>query len=65
VLKPAGHFVSGVARQALVVTLFFIGAGLTRESLRSVGARPLLLGISLWIAMAGLSLAAIVTHAIS
>jgi uncharacterized integral membrane protein (TIGR00698 family) len=63
-LQPAGHFVSSVAKQALVVTLFFIGAGLTRESLRSVGARPLVLGVTLWIAMAALSLTAIVTHVI-
>jgi uncharacterized integral membrane protein (TIGR00698 family) len=64
-LRPAGHAVAAVARQALVVTLFFIGAGLTRESLRLVGARPLVLGIILWIAMAGLSLAAIATRLIS
>lgn len=37
-----------VARQGLVVTLFLIGAGLTRESLRRVGWRPLLQGLVLW-----------------
>ena len=61
VLQPAGRFVQAWARQALVVTLFFIGAGLTRASLRAVGARPLLLGVSLWILVAGLSLAAVAT----
>jgi uncharacterized integral membrane protein (TIGR00698 family) len=58
-LQDAGHLVASVSRQALVLTLFFIGASLTRSSIRSVGARPLALGVALWIAMAGLSLAAI------
>src|ERR1700730_13579391 len=58
-LQEAGHLVASVSKQALVLTLFFIGASLTRSSLREVGARPLALGIALWIAMAGLSLAAI------
>jgi uncharacterized membrane protein YadS len=58
-LQEAGHLVASVSKQALVLTLFFIGASLTRSSLREVGARPLALGVALWIAMAGLSLAAI------
>lgn len=58
-LQQAGHLVAGVSKQALVLTLFFIGASLTRSSIRAVGARPLALGVALWIAMAGLSLAAI------
>ncbi len=64
-LQGAGHLVAGVAKQALVVTLFFIGASLTRSSIRAVGARPLALGVVLWIAMAGLSLAAIASHLIA
>jgi uncharacterized integral membrane protein (TIGR00698 family) len=64
ILQPAGHLLQAVAKQALVVTLFFIGAGLTRTSLRSVGARPLVLGVSLWVAMAASSLLAIATHVI-
>lgn len=38
-----------VARQALVMTLFLVGAGLTRKVLKQVGLRPLLLGIALWV----------------
>jgi uncharacterized integral membrane protein (TIGR00698 family) len=64
-LQPAGHVVARVAKQALVLTLFFIGASLTRSSLRAVGARPLALGVLLWIAMASLSLAAIASHLIA
>lgn len=63
-LAPAGQLVAAGARRALVVTLFLIGANLTGQSLRAVGLRPLLLGLGLWIAMAGLSLAAIALHAI-
>jgi uncharacterized integral membrane protein (TIGR00698 family) len=65
VLQPVGHVTAAVARQALVVTLYFIGLGLTRASLRSVGARPLLMGISLWVAVAALSLGAIASGVIS
>ena len=64
-LQHAGHLVANVAKQALVLTLFFIGASLTRNALRAVGARPLALGVTLWIAMAGLSLAAIASHLIA
>ena len=58
-LQAIGHLVSTVAKQALVVTLFLIGANLTRDALKSVGARPLLLGVVLWILAASASLAAI------
>lgn len=64
-LRNAGHLTAAIARQALVVTLFLIGASLTRSSIAAVGARPLLLGLALWIAVASLSLAAIAWHAIA
>ncbi len=41
--------VAAVARQGLVVTLFLIGAGLTKEVLRNVGIYPLLQGVILWL----------------
>jgi uncharacterized integral membrane protein (TIGR00698 family) len=59
-LRPAGQLVAEVARRALVVTLFLIGVGLSREALRSVGSRPLALGVALWVVM-GLSTLAAVT----
>lgn len=43
--------IASVAKQAMVVTLFLIGAGLSREVLKGVGVRPFLLGIVLWIAI--------------
>jgi uncharacterized integral membrane protein (TIGR00698 family) len=58
-LRPAGLVVAQVARHALVLTLFLIGLGLSRSTLRAVGWRPLVLGISLWVLMAAGTLAAI------
>lgn len=52
------------ARIGLTVTLFLIGAGMSRQALRSVGARPLVLGVFLWIAISLASLYA-VTLAVS
>ncbi len=49
------------ARRLLTATLFFIGAGLTREVLRRVGLKPLLHGVALWALMALATLAAIVS----
>ena len=56
---PAYDVVVAAARQGLVLTLFLIGAGLSRATLRTVGARPLLQGVLLWAAVASASLAAI------
>jgi len=45
-----------IARIGLTLTLFLIGAGLSRRSLAAVGIRPLILGVVLWlvISIAGL-----------
>jgi uncharacterized integral membrane protein (TIGR00698 family) len=51
--------IAGWARIALVVTLFLIGAGLTRETLKSVGVKPLVQGVLLWIAVGSITLFAV------
>jgi uncharacterized membrane protein YadS len=48
-----------VARRALVATLFLIGLGISRASLRTVGARPLVMGVALWLVMGSATLAVI------
>jgi uncharacterized integral membrane protein (TIGR00698 family) len=48
-----------LARIGLTITLFLIGAGLSRKSIAAVGARPLLLGILLWIVISSVSLFAV------
>jgi uncharacterized integral membrane protein (TIGR00698 family) len=45
-----------VSRQCLTLTLFFIGAGLSRETIKLVGAKPLVLGVTLWFFIAVISL---------
>lgn len=58
-LQPAGLAVAAGARRLLVVTLFLIGASLTRDALRRVGLRPVALGVALWVLAAGATLAAL------
>ena len=64
-LQESGAALSRIARQALVVTLFFLGANLTRASLAPVGFRPLLLGVVLWALVASVSLGAVLLRAIA
>ena len=44
-----GGFISGIARKLLVVTMFFIGASLSKSTLKAVGVKPLLQGVILWL----------------
>ena len=53
---PEWHWLARIAKQLLVVTLFLIGAGLSRELLRKVGVRPLLQGVVLWLLVGSLTL---------
>ncbi len=55
--KPLTHGIVSVARQSLTLTLFFIGAGLSRATIKSVGVKPLVLGVTLWLFIAINSLA--------
>lgn len=43
-----GTAVSGLARKCLTLTMFFIGASLSTDVLRSVGFKPLIQGLLLW-----------------
>lgn len=53
------HGVNSVAKQSLVVTLFMIGSGLTREVLAKTGIKPLAQGVTLWIIVSVISCLAI------
>ncbi|MDP4210049.1 MAG: putative sulfate exporter family transporter [Bacteroidota bacterium] len=65
---PAIHQVSGiivaVSKTGLNVTLFLIGAGLTKETFKAVGARPFIQGILLW-AFISVSSLLVIMHTIS
>lgn len=49
--------VNQLAKHLITLSLFFIGAGLTRATLKSVGIRPLVQGVLLWITISLVSLA--------
>jgi uncharacterized membrane protein YadS len=48
-----------LAKAGMTVTLFLIGASLSRKTLRAVGVRPLLQGVLLWIVISVVSLFAV------
>ena len=58
-LDQTWHLLNSIAKQSLVVTLFLIGSGLTREVLAKTGIRPLAQGITLWIVVSAAGAAAI------
>ena len=51
-----GLAINELARKTLTITMFFIGASLSMNVLKSVGLKPLLLGILLWIIISVASL---------
>jgi uncharacterized membrane protein YadS len=64
-LTGPGFIIATLAKRVLVVTLFFIGAGLTRPALKNVGMWPFMQGVLLWVAVAAGSLIAIRTGIIT
>lgn len=60
---PSGQAVygrlNGLGKSSLVVVLFLIGTGLSRDTLRRVGLRPMVQGVVLWTVVASASLLAI------
>ena len=52
-----GKCIADIARKGLIITMFFIGASLSVDVIKSVGIRPLLQGILLWIIISAASLA--------
>ena len=56
---------SHLGKAGLTATLFLIGTSLSKKTLQQVGVRPFVQGISLWVIVAGASLAAIYFNYIS
>ena len=48
-IQDYSHYLTGFAKATLTLTLFLIGCGLSRKVLASVGYKPLLQGVVLWI----------------
>lgn len=51
VVSKLSPYIIGIAKAGLTLTLFLIGAGLSRKVLSSVGFKPLLQGVALWVAI--------------
>ena len=49
-----------IAKAGLTLTLFLIGAGLSRKVIASVGFKPLLQGVILWVAISAIALYAVI-----
>jgi hypothetical protein len=58
-LQNFNSIISEISRDTLKVALFLIGAGLSLQSLKNIGIKPLLLGIILWIFISSISLYAV------
>ena len=59
-MPQIGQFVSSVARKLLILTMFFIGASMSKGAIKTVGIKSLFLGIILWLVISVVSLAYIV-----
>ncbi len=59
-LSTVAPWIVMAAKKGLVLTLFLIGAGLTRSVLKTVGVRPMILGVLLWFFISAFSLIVIV-----
>ena len=56
-VPEVGKVISGLARKGLILTMFFIGASLSTDVLKSVGVKPLVQGVLLWLVISIGSLA--------
>ena len=55
-IAPLSTIVNAIAKRGVVVVLFLIGSGLSKEALQSVGVKPFFQGVILWAAIATASL---------
>ena len=51
-ISGAGAFIKNISKYLMIVTLFLIGANLSRAKLKELGFRPVLQGLLLWIILA-------------
>lgn len=56
IVADLSPYLINIAKIGLTITLFLIGAGLSRDTLRLVGIRPLIQGVLLWLAISAISL---------
>jgi len=63
VVQNYGHYLVAIAKSGLTLTLFLIGCGLSRKVLQTVGIKPLLQGVVLWLFISFASLWAVISFA--
>ncbi|NLZ63261.1 MAG: putative sulfate exporter family transporter [Lentisphaerae bacterium] len=51
-VAPAGQLLKEISKYLMIMTLFLIGANLSREKLRELGLKPILHGVILWLVLA-------------
>lgn len=51
-----GDTINGIARKSLTLTMFFIGASMSPDTVKSVGVKPFLFGLLLWVLISVLTL---------
>lgn len=59
VIQKYSHYLTGIAKAGLTLTLFLIGCGLSRKVLQSVGLKPMLQGLVLWVLISATALWAV------
>ena len=57
-----GEFFKSISKNVMVLTLFFIGANLSKDKLRELGVKPVLLGVILWVILSIVWCAAVVSE---
>ncbi|KAA8483379.1 putative integral membrane protein (TIGR00698 family) [Arcticibacter tournemirensis] len=62
-IRPATPYLVGIAKAGLTLTLFLIGTGLSFSTIKSVGVKPLLEGLLLWLLISATALWAVITLA--
>ncbi|MDA3613789.1 YeiH family protein [Polluticaenibacter yanchengensis] len=62
-VQHISHYLTGIAKAGLTLTLFLIGCGLNRKLLMSVGFRPMIQGTVLWAIISVLALWAVMSFA--
>jgi len=60
-VQQYNHYLTDIAKAGLTVTLFLIGCGLNRKTIKSVGIKPLIQGLIIWAFITIAALAVVMT----
>ena len=60
-VQQHNHYLTDIAKAGLTVTLFLIGCGLNRKTIKSVGIKPLIQGLIIWVFITLAALAVVMT----